>query len=164
MENWVLNYGKGAYKVKDFGENEHKDLHFGYVEGRVVKEFTHVWKPETYDKITDNDFTLKDKSNIEIEMEEGKNDFVINGLTEYGYGLWTRFLWNGNEKLVTKPDWMGLTRLTLNKDYSGDAKKLGDRTLAIWVGRGFYHFTSYSIDPSNVNIFNNVNYDNLLDG
>lgn len=60
---------------------------------------------------------------------------------------------------------MGLARLTLNKDYSGDAKKLGDRTLAIWVGRGFYHFTSYTIEPAaNVNVFNNVNYDTLLDG
>jgi hypothetical protein len=41
-------------------------------------------------------------------------DKHINGLTEYGYGFWMRFLWNGNTaKLVSKPAWMALARLTI---------------------------------------------------
>jgi len=39
-------------------------------------------------------------------------DDYINGLTEYGYGMWTRFIWNGEKKLVDKPAWMALSRLT----------------------------------------------------
>lgn len=52
---------------------------------------------------------------------------------------------------------MGVSRLTVNKNWN-DASKLGDRTLAIWVGAGFYHFTTYNISPANVNIWKNVNY------
>jgi hypothetical protein len=57
-----------------------------------------------------------------------------------------------------------LTRLTINANYEGDARALGDRTLAIWVGAGFYHFTTYGIAPESVNFWNNVNYDVQLDG
>ena len=41
----------------------------------------------------------------------------FDGMTDYGYGLWTRFVWNGKSKLINKPSWMGLTRLTVNKNY-----------------------------------------------
>lgn len=58
---------------------------------------------------------------------------------------------------------MGVSRLTVNKDWN-DASKLGDRTLAIWVGAGYYHFTTYNISPANLNIWKNVNYNQLLDG
>lgn len=44
-------------------------------------------------------------------------DDYINGVTEYGYGMWTRFIWNGERKLVDKPAWMALSRLTYRKDY-----------------------------------------------
>ena len=39
---------------------------------------------------------------------------------------------------------------------------MADRTLAMWVGVGFYHFTAYG--NGNVNNVVNMNYDNLLDG
>lgn len=91
-------------------------------------------------------------------MKEG--DKKINGITEYGYGFWTRWLWNGYKaKLTNKGPWTGLSRLTINENYEGDARVLGDRTLAIWVGLGFYQFTTYGLAPENVNFFNNVNYD-----
>lgn len=38
----------------------------------------------------------------------------------------------------------------------------GDRTLAIWVGRGYYHFTAYT--KGNNNVISNLNYDDNLDG
>jgi len=43
-------------------------------------------------------------------------------------------------------------------------KKLGDRTLAIFIGRGFYHFTTYNVANNAVNVVQNVNYDNSLEG
>ena len=91
MENWVLNSGQGAYREKNFGEGEQKQLHFGFEFGKIERQFTREWKQE--DDIVENDYTQKEKSSIEVEMEEGK-DIVINGITEYGYGLWSRFVWN----------------------------------------------------------------------
>ncbi len=97
-------------------------------------------------------------------MTEG-DDHKINGITEYGYGMWTRWVWNGpKSKLVNKPPWTALARLTINANYEGDARAYGDRTLAIWVGAGFYHFTTYGLAPESVNFWNNVNYDVQLDG
>jgi len=79
--------------------------------------------------------------------------------------MWARWLWNGYKaKLVNKPPWTALCRLTINENYEGDARGLGDRTLANWVGAGYYHFTTYGVAPDNVNLWNNVNYDLALDG
>ena len=64
--------------------------------------------------------------------------------------MWTRFVWNGKEKLIDKPAWMALSRLSLNANYEGDARAVGDRALAIWVGAGYYHFTTSSIGVVNV--------------
>ena len=97
-------------------------------------------------------------------MKEG-DKFKINGISEYGYGFWTRWLWNGYKaKLVNKAPWTAISRLTINENYEGDARAHGDRTLAIWVGAGYYHFTTYGLAPDNVNFYNNVNYDTALDG
>lgn len=87
-------------------------------------------------------------SAYDIHMEDDEEGSV-NGITEYGYGFWSKFLFNGPSKLLVKPDWMGMTRLTVNRDYT-DASKPGDRTLAIWVGRGYYHFTTYTTGNNNV--------------
>jgi len=101
----------------------------------------------------------EEKTAVEVELKEG-DEHKINGITEYAYGMWTRWLWNGpKSKLVNKPPWTGLARLTLNANYEGDARAYGDRTLAIWVGGGYYHFTTYGLAPESVNFWNNVNYD-----
>lgn len=92
---------------------------------------------------------------------EDDEESTVNGITEYGYGFWCKFLYNGPSKVLAKPDWMGLSRLTVNRDYT-DLSKPGDRTLAIWVGRGYYHFTTYT--TGNNNAIQNVNYDTFLDG
>lgn len=62
--------------------------------------------------------------------------------------------------MMDKPTWMALARFTTNENY-GDTG-YADRTLAIWVGTGFYHFTTYS--NGNNNIMNNVKYGTKLDG
>jgi hypothetical protein len=109
MDNWVFNTGKGSYRVSSFDE-ESKDLHFGLITGRKNEEFLSKWESK---EIVDND---QETTTIEATFEDGE-DHNINGLTEYGFGFWTRFLWNGKVKLIEKPDWMGLARLTINKDY-----------------------------------------------
>lgn len=94
-------------------------------------------------------------------MENGE-DGSINGITEYGYGFWSRFLWNGETaKLINKPVWMGLSRLSVNRDFS-DLSRPGDRCLAIWVGSGYYHFTTTNGGVTNQ--ISNINYDTFLDG
>jgi hypothetical protein len=85
----------------------------------------------------------------------------IHGLSEYGYGFWSRWSRTGPKNLFVKAPWHSLARLTINKD-NGDAAKPGDRTLANWVGVGFYHFTTYTSD--NNNVYKNINYGNKLDG
>lgn len=154
-----MNHGTGAYKEKDFGELESDDQLFGYKLG-FDRELEKEWESKD---IVECNFS-EEKTPIEVELKEG-DEHKINGITEYGYGLWTRWLWNGPKaKLVSKPAWTALTRLTINPNYEGDARGLGDRTLAIWVGAGFYHFTTYGTAPESVNFWNNVNYDVQLDG
>ena len=41
---------------------------------------------------------------------------------------------------------------------------IGDRTLAVWIGAGFYHFTTYNTIGNVVNVINNVPYENNLEG
>jgi hypothetical protein len=45
-----------------------------------------------------------------------------------------------------KPQWMGMARLTTNQQY-GDQDEIGDRTLGVWMGRGYYYFSSYNTQP-----------------
>lgn len=43
----------------------------------------------------------------------------IKGVTEYSFGMWTKFLYNGlNGKVLVKPDFMGLARISTNNDYT----------------------------------------------
>ena len=52
-------------------------------------------------------------------MEVEYKDDSVNGLEEYGYGFWSRFVWNGPVKL-DKPSWQGLARLSINRVYEND--------------------------------------------
>lgn len=50
-----------------------------------------------------------------------------------------------------------MTRLTTNDYYQRDAGYVGDRCLAIWLGPGYYHFTTSTFN--NYNAWTNINYD-----
>lgn len=41
---------------------------------------------------------------------------------------------------------------------------MGDRLLAIWLGKGFYHFTTCDKPSNQPNVIKNVNYPDNLDG
>jgi hypothetical protein len=87
----------------------------------------------------------------------------IDGLTEYAYGFWFRYLTTYPQRLVKKPQWLQLARFSSNEEVE-DAKNMGDRTLAVFIGAGFYHFTTYNLVGPKVNVFQNVPYDNHLEG
>jgi hypothetical protein len=95
----------------------------------------------------------------EVEFVEA-DDSIINGFCQYGYGMWTKWMRTAPTYLAVKAPWHSLSRLTQNRNHK-DAT-MGDRTLAIWIGAGYYHFTAYSLKTAN-NIMN-VEYENHLDG
>ena len=66
-----------------------------------------------------------DEKKVGVEIEY-KNDDAINGLEEYGYGFWSRFVFNGPTKLP-RSTWLGIARLTINENYGGDSRDVGDR-------------------------------------
>lgn len=160
IKYWYLNHGEGAFRQDNFGELESDDVLYGFRLGVEDSKPSKGWEHKELTECVFSD----EKTPIEIELKEA-DDNQINGITEYGYGFWSRWLWNGpTSKMVTKPVWTGLSRLTIYENYEGDARSLGDRTLAIWVGAGYYHFTTYGIAPANVNFWNNVDYQVQLDG
>jgi protein transport protein SEC24 len=60
-------------------------------------------------------------------------------------------------QISVKPAWLGMSRLTTNKEYK-DFDQPGDRTLAVQMGRGFYHFSTYNMQPLQTNVNANINY------
>lgn len=98
---------------------------------------------------TDDVFDLEvNLEPLESEEEEGEESF--REIKEYGYGLWTKWSRTSPKYLPEKAAWHSLIRLTTNKNHGND-RSPGDRTLAIWVGRGilnkinvgYYHFATY---------------------
>lgn len=54
--------------------------------------------------------------------------------------------------------WYIVSRMS-NNGKPADAG-MGDRTLAIWQGQGYYHFTTYSL-PNKNNLVANINYGDI---
>jgi hypothetical protein len=75
----------------------------------------------------------------------------IDGHSTYGFGVWTRYLTAIPKRLLEKPNNLSLLRFTINKDHQ-DYAKTGDRTLAVWIGRGSYLFRTYNQVNNNPNI------------
>lgn len=71
---------------------------------------------------------------------------------EYGYGLWVRFMIAYPVKLPNGKDapWYFVSRLTSNKAYSN--LENGDRLLAVWLGKGYYHMTTCDSEKKNPNM------------
>lgn len=124
MKQWYLNSGEGAYRLKEYDDGETEKITFGYGAGLKPYKQTKEWKPE--DELFNVEWgrtldTRKVKCEVELK-DDGEGDTRFNGVTEYGYGMWTRFLWNAlGEKLIDKPAWMALSRMTIRPNYQGDA-------------------------------------------
>jgi hypothetical protein len=86
-----------------------------------------------------------------------------DGATEYGYGLWTRWLQTTPTRVVNKAPWHHLIRLTTTTNYE-DLAAPGNRCLGNWIGKGFYHFTTYDVTSSKNNVIQNIEYGDNLEG
>lgn len=58
--------------------------------------------------------------------------------------------------------WYFVSRLTYHKEY--DNIRMGDRTLAIWQGQGYYHFTTCNAATNNPNQIENINFPADIEG
>jgi hypothetical protein len=67
-----------------------------------------------------------------IEFNDG-DETPINGISEYGYGFWSKWLRTFPAFIPSKGPWYNMVRLTINRNHA-DNGGLGDRTLAIWLG------------------------------
>lgn len=114
--------------------------------------YEHEAEEESFDVAFDDE-----KGVVSFEEEDDvENKKKINGIGEYGFGLWTRWSRTYPKYLNPKAVWHNLARFTVNRDHKDIEYK--DRTLAIWVGVGYYHFTTYS-QPHHVNLIKNMPYD-----
>lgn len=61
---------------------------------------------------------------------------------EYGYGYWAKFLLGYPKLMPNGKDapWYFVSRLSANKN--DENINMGDRLLAVWLGKGYYHFTT----------------------
>jgi hypothetical protein len=79
--------------------------------------------------------------------------------TEYGYAFWFRYttLYPFRQKQGKNAPWYITARMTLNNP-GQNCNRLGDRTLAMWQGDGFYHFCTYDQPTNNANLWGNINF------
>lgn len=75
----------------------------------------------------------------------------------YGYGFWVRYMSYYPRTVRGDVKEYFVSRVTQNKKYE-DASKLGDRKLVIFMGNGFYEFSTYDAETKNVKVVKNINY------
>lgn len=113
------------------------------------------WKPEK-DEILEVPLENKPAFDQKFEEEAG-------GVTEYAYGLWTRWLMTIPGRVNEKSPIHQLIRLTNTQKYE-DSNQLGNRVLAVFIGKGYYHFTTYDISKKKASIAENIDYGDYLEG
>ena len=94
-----------------------------------------------------------------ISEQEETDEFKLNGISEYAWGVWSRWSRTGPKNMPTKQEFHSLARFTTNKNHKDIQMK--DRTLAVWIGAGFYHFTTYTLEKGKAepNLISNIKYD-----
>jgi len=143
IAHFRMHFGRGAYRTEYFGSEEFA-LTEGIKELLPDPEFKNVWKPdeEAEEEFIEMPF---DSETPEIDTEQEENeDLKLNGISEYAWGVWTRWSRTGPKNMPVKSEFHSLARFTTNRNHKDIGMK--DRTLAVWVGTGFYHFTTYTIE------------------
>lgn len=121
-----------------------------------------MYQPDVAEEVFEVDNNARDVRPYELELRN-TDETPIEDVKEYSIGMWTRYRFNGEAgKVLEKPDFMGIARMTINEN-NGDLTNLGDRTLAVFIGRGYYHFTTYDLITNDVNVNQNIDYDTFLD-
>ena len=104
------------------------------------------------------DKTIYLDSSFESEpvLDHTFEDSELSDTTEYGYGMWVRYLSTYPEKHSMDPNqFYFLSRLTQNRAYY-DFRRFGDRTLAIWLLRNIFVFTTYDAESREKNLDKNI--------
>ena len=105
----------------------------------------------------------QDEPEIDIEFEDGP-EHRINGIAEFAFGFWSRWSRVFPIDVPVKADWYEMARFTTNRNH-GDIKTYGDRALAIYLGKGVYHFVTYQLGVENGgNNYKNLDYGSSLEG
>jgi hypothetical protein len=113
-----------------------------------------IWEqPEIY-----LDLDHSKDSTLDHEWEDGDTpETNIDGIAEYAVGLWFRYLTTFPKRVVKKPLWQQLVRFSSNKP-TEDAANVGDRTLAIYLSAGGYHFTTYNLKGPRLSVSKDIPY------
>lgn len=82
----------------------------------------------------------------------------MEGITEYGYGYWSRYLYT-----ESKTKLLGLSRLTMNQDEK-DAEFPGDRVLVVHLADKSYHFSTYTRKNNQNNVNGDIKFPNDMEG
>jgi hypothetical protein len=132
---------------------------FGYNEGLLLLPVEGA--VEYYSEDEGIEAAFDDASVADFEEEDKCEEAVLNGVGEYGYGFWSRWSRTAPKYLFPKAPWHSIARFTVNRNHGDIGFK--DRTLATWLGVGFYHFATYSL-PSEPNLSKNMPYNANLEG
>ncbi|CAD8126727.1 unnamed protein product [Paramecium sonneborni] len=130
LKQWVLNVGIGAYREGSYeSEQQSIKVHFGYIAGtdhliqaQEMKEHTEVLDCQTQ----------------QISLQQS-DDLLLDGLYEYGYGLWIQYRHYSSTINLIKPKLMGIARLYLDQM---------DHLLSVIMNVGSYQFISLQTTQS----------------
>lgn len=161
----VLRAGVGSYINPESPSAEHE--YPLYFENRLDNSLT--WF------ITEDDGAMQQSPNdpddegnvaasfdIQID-EETTPDADIEGISEYGFGIWTRWTMTFPHVLLDKSDFHQLFRVTTTRVYQ-DVSQNGNRMLASFISHGSYHFATYDRVRDVPNVYADIKYDDQLEG
>lgn len=98
-----MHFGKGAFRTEHFG-NEEFALKEGIKELLPDPEFKNIWRPdeegEEEEDLLELPFDSEDPI-INHEVEE-TDDLILNGISEYAWGVWTRWSRTGPKNMPLK--------------------------------------------------------------
>lgn len=115
--------------------------------------------------MTDNE--LLKNGEIGVGRTQSNDDLINNRRYEFGgeqlqYGIYGWYKW-----VDWKPDtWNNIFRVTYQPlRFQNNAHYIGDRTLTVWNGPGYVHFTTSTYESNygdNWNVVQNIDYRNDL--
>lgn len=98
-----MHFGRGAFRTEHFG-NEEFALKQGINDLLPDPEFKHIWKPEEENEEEEELLKVPFDSTDPIinEETEEKDDFKLNGINEYAWGVWSRWSRTGPKNMPNK--------------------------------------------------------------
>lgn len=145
-----VDYGKGSY----FGNLEDINAYFlKYVPQNPALPYQNKLHKQT---LIDNNEVWTGRTQRNEDLIADRRWKFAGEQLEYAVHGWMQWIdW--------KPDtWNNLIRVTYSRDGNqGNADKIGDRDLALWVGPGYFHYTTstYSYNGGdNWNVVQNIDY------